>query len=140
MPTEAPLVQAKAEQSRKAKRATLDILRGKKPRREEFTAPIGTDDERVSFEYVAIGAKEYDAMLTKHPPTNEQRIAGAQFNMDTFAPVLLSRVCRDPALSAEEWKEIWTSDSWGRGELVDIFYKAVNLCSREIDAAPIDAD
>lgn len=139
MSTESTAVQAKAAQKDQAKRATLAMLKGKKPKREEFTAPIGDDDTRVSFLYVAIGAREYDALLTKNPPTAEQKVAGASFNMDTFAPALLAVVCREPSASVAEWTEIWTSDEWGRGELTDMFWKAVNLCSDGVDAVPIAA-
>lgn len=137
--TEAPAVEAKANQRRKAKRATLDMLLGKKPNKDEFTAPFGTDGEQVSFLFVSMGSAEYDALLTKHPPTPEQRVADSTFNLETFAPALLARVCREPAIDVGSWTELWKSPNWGRGELLALFWRAANLCSREVNPLPIDA-
>lgn len=134
-----PEVEAKAHQRKKAKRATLDMLLGKKPNRDEFTVPFGPDGERVSFLYLSMGATDYDALLTEHPPTSEQRVAGASFNINTFGPALLNKVCREPAIDTGSWTELWKSPSWGRGELMGLFWRAANLCSREVDPTPIDA-
>lgn len=132
-------VEAKATQRSKAKRATLEMLMGKKPNRDEFTVPFGPSGERVSFLYISIGATEYDGLLTEHPPTAEQRVAGAAFNIDTFGPALLARVCREPAIDVGSWTELWKSPNWGRGELLNMFWKASGLCSKEVDALPINA-
>lgn len=140
MSTESDVVQAKAAQRNKSKRATLEMLLGKKPNRDEFTVPFGPNEEQVSFLYVSVGATEYDALLTKHPPTSEQRAAGGQqFNIHTFAPALLARVCQEPSIAVGEWTELWQSPNWGRGELMSLFWRAANLCSKEVDPAPINA-
>lgn len=132
-------VEAKSNHRAKSKRATLDMLLGKKPNRDEFTVPFGPSGEQVSFLYVSIGAMEYDALLTKHPPTPEQKVAGASFNVNTFAPALMAKVCREPAIDPGSWTEVWNSPSWGRGELMGLFWRAANLCSKEIDPVPTDA-
>jgi hypothetical protein len=139
MPSAAPEVEVKANQRAKAKRATLDMLLAKKPNREEFTVPFGPDGGQVSFLYVSVGATEYDALLTEHPPTPEQKVAGASFNINSFAPALLARVCREPAIDVGNWNELWVSPSWGRGELMSLFWRAANLCSKEVDPVPIKA-
>jgi hypothetical protein len=118
------------------KRATLDGLLGKKPSRLEFTAPLGEDGEELSFVFVAIGARAYDAMLTKHPPTAEQKIAGSTFNTDTFAPALLAAVCQDPDIDAKGWASIWTADNWNRGEVSALFWQAVDICNQRVDINP----
>jgi hypothetical protein len=135
-----PDVEFKAVQRAKAKRATLAGLLAKKPNREEFSISLGAGGEQISFLYVSIGAVEYDALLTEHPPDPDQRVAGASFNVNTFAPALLARVCREPAIDVTGWTEIWTSPKWGRGEVMGLFWKATNLCSKEIDPTPINAD
>lgn len=140
MSTAPPEVEVKANQRKKAKRATLDMLLGKKPNRDEFTVPLGVDGERISFLYVSLGATDYDALLTEHPPTSEQRVAGSTFNINTFAPALLSRVCQEPAIDVGSWTELWKSPAWGRGELMGLFWRAANLCSKEVDPTPISAD
>lgn len=134
-----PDVEIRAHQRTKAKRATLQTLMAKKANRDEFSVPFGADGEQVSFLYVAIGAMEYDALLTEHPPLPEQRLAGASFNINTFAPALLSKVCREPAIDKAGWTELWESPTWGRGELMGLFTRAGALCSREIDPLPIYA-
>jgi hypothetical protein len=121
------------------KRATLDDLLGKKPARDEFTAPFGDNGELISFLFVAISSKRYDALLTKHPPTAEQRAAGASFNTDGFAPALLSMVCVDPDIDAKDWGGVWTGDNWNRGEVSSLFWRAVELCNQRVDLNPIDA-
>lgn len=134
-----PEVEVKAAQRTKAKRATLDMLIGKLPNKEEFTVALGTAGERISFLFVAIGATEYDELLTEHPPTAEQKVGGASYNINTFAPALLARVCREPGISVGDWNNIWTSPAWGRGELMGLFFKAANICSKDIDPSPTAA-
>lgn len=137
MPDKAAAVAAKAQQRKAAKRATLDLLRGKKPRRLEFNVALGEDE--VSFLYVAIGSIAYDALLTKHPPTDEERLAGAGFHAETFAPALLARVCREPEIDEAGWAEIYKSDAWGRGEFASLFWRAQDLCNEQVPVNPIVA-
>ena len=96
--------------------------------------PVGDGKtEEVSFLFQSIGAQEWDRLVAKYPPTAEQRVEGATFNMHTFAPALLSRVCVDPELSEDDWKEIWNSPDWNRGEVVQFYVTAVELCSTGMD-------
>jgi hypothetical protein len=127
-------VARKAAQKAGAKRATFDALRNKKPVEREFSITLGED--KVSFLFRAVGAVEYEKLLTKCPPTPDQKAEGATFDPDRFAPILLARVCVEPVLSETEWREIWTSEEWSRGETADIFYSAVNLCSRGLTLDP----
>ena len=118
------------------KRATLDMLKNKKRLEKELTLllPMGNGkNEEVSFLFQSIGAQEWDRLVGKYPPTSEQRAEGAAFNMHTFAPALLSRVCVEPQMSEEEWKEIWDSPDWNRGEVVQFYVTAVELCSTGMD-------
>lgn len=134
-----PDVEIKAHQRAKAKRATLAMLMGKKAQRDEFSVSLDGTGEQASFLFISIGAMEYDALLTKHPPLPEQRVAGASFNINTFAPALLSKVCQEPAIEEAGWTELWTSPTWGRGELMSLFWRAANLCSKEVEPTPISA-
>lgn len=137
MSEQAEVVQAQAAQRKQAKRATFEKLRGKKRAESEFTLSI--NGEELSFLFRSIGAIEYDRLLTKHKPTTEQRAAGAQFNIDTFAPALLSRVSVEPVMDDTEWGEIWNSPDWNRGELMGLFGHAVDLCNEGLDLTPIAA-
>lgn len=139
MPSDVEVVQAKEEQRQSAKRATLSALKGKKRAQLEFTMALGEDGEEMSFLYRAIGAVEYDALLTKYPPTAEQKADGFTHNQDKFAPDLLSQVCVEPALDRQEWAEIWTSSNWNRAEVSQLFMTAANLCNQGLDITPIKA-
>jgi len=136
MPTQEPSVTVKRRQAAASKRATLDMLRSKKRLEKELSVllPVGDGKhEEVSFLFQSIGAQEWDRLVAKFPPTSEQKMEGASFNMHTFAPALLSRVCVDPELTEEEWKEIWNSPDWNRGEVVQFYVTAVELCSTGMD-------
>jgi hypothetical protein len=137
MPDLTKPLEAKAAQRKQAKRATFAALKGKKRAEKEFTADLG--GEPATLLYRAIGATEYDKLLTKHPPTKEQLADGAAFNSKTFAPALLSLVCAEPKMDEEEWREIWDSPDWNRGEVSELFWGAVELCNQGLDLTPTAA-
>lgn len=131
------IVASKGAQRKNAKRATYAKLKGKKPQTDEFEADL--DGEKVSFLFRAIGATDYDKLVTKFPPTTEQKANGDNFDLNRFAPALLAQVSIEPTMDADEWSEIWTSESWGRGEVSALFWGAVNLCNKGMDLNPIVA-
>jgi hypothetical protein len=137
MPTQVKIQASKNEQASASKRATLDMLRSKRRQEKELTVllPLGEDGEteEVSFLFQSIGAQEWDRLVSKYPPTTEQRADGSAFNMHTFAPALLAKTCIDPVLTEREWKEIWDSPDWNRGEVVQLYVTAVELCSSGMD-------
>lgn len=113
------------------KRATLAALKSKAPRQKEIVLPFPSPEgeaEEVSFLFQSIGAKEWELLVSKHKPTPAQRAENAAFNTDTFPPALLARVCIDPAMSEEDWVEIWESPDWNRGEISRLYGEAVDLC------------
>lgn len=138
--TQAKRVQAQAEQRKMAKRATFEALKNKKRAEKEFEIVLAEGEDPVSFLFRAIGATEYDKLLMRFPPTKEQQAEGATYNQDEFAPALLSRVCCEPVMDEQEWKEIWTSPDWNRGEVGQIFWYAVELCNKTLDLGPTVAD
>jgi len=136
------VVKAQEEQRRESKRATFNKLL-KKPRVErEVSLIMPTDDggtEEISFKFRSLGAQEYDKLIDAHPPTTVQKVDGASFNIDTFAPALISKVCVDPELSYEECKAIWDSPDWNRGELMHLFSESMNLCNSVQSKIPFTA-
>lgn len=120
-------LQVKDAQRAASKRATLDRLT--KKRRAEREVTLELDGEEVSLLFKAIGAKEYDDLLAKHPPTAKQKVEGAVYNIDTFAPALIAKVCVEPEMSEEEAKAIWDSTEWSRGEVMTLFGNAVEICN-----------
>lgn len=126
-----------------AKRATLAKLQAKAPRQKavEVEIPTGEADgsvEKVELLFQSIGSKEYDKLVTACPPTPQQRKDGAAYNIDLFAPRLLSAVCLEPAMTEDEAKEIWVSESWNRGELFNLFTEAVALCLTGVQVDPTE--
>jgi hypothetical protein len=85
------------------------------------------------LKYRAIGMREYDKLVAKHPPKAEQRAEGASFNIDTFAPALIAAVCVEPEMTEEDAKEIWESPDWSRGDVMVLFRNAVELNNRGLD-------
>lgn len=137
-PEQLPQLAAQEGQRRAAKRATLEALRGKRRAEREFTATLNEGEDPVSFLYRAIGAQDYDRLLGKCPPTREQLADGASFDQNKFAPMLLARVCVEPVLDEAEWREIWNSPDWNRGEVAALFMNAVELCNRGLDVNPTE--
>lgn len=131
-------IEARQKQSKKSKRATLDMLKSKK--RATRVVEFSMDGENTSMEFRAIGAVEYDKLTAKHPPTPEQRIEGSSTNINTFGPALLSKTCVDPEISEEEWLEIWNSPEWSRGEIVDLYLSASALCNQGLDVPLSESD
>lgn len=118
----------------KVPRATLEGLRGKKRAEKELTLLLNGDE--VTFLLRAISAKDYDRLLNQCPPNVEQRAAGSVYNINSFAPGLLSRVVVDPELNEDQWLELWTSPDWNRGELMTFFAECVDLCNTGLSLGP----
>ena len=135
MPTRNPQVEAAAKARSKSKRATFELLKSKPKAEREVTFVMNTSEgqNEVSLLFRAIGSVEYDRLLTKNPPTTEQRAEGATYNINTFAPALLAAVCYDPEMSTSEWSEIWNSPDWNRGEIMQFFMSAVELCNQGLE-------
>jgi hypothetical protein len=136
MPTGAKTVEARQKQSAKSKAATIDLLKGKRRAQTTFSLYLAGEDgdqQEVTITYQAIGMIAYDKLVSKHPPKPEQRVDGASFNIDTFAPALISACSVDPQISNEDAKEIWNSDEWSRGDLMVLFRNAVELNNRGVD-------
>lgn len=127
---------ARQAQSKADKANVLDLLKNKRPARETFTLYLTDGDgeqQEVELTYQAIGAKAYDKLMAKHPPKAEQRVEGASFDIDTFAPALIAACSVEPEMSEEDAKSIWDSPEWSRGDLMVLFTKAVGLNNRGID-------
>ena len=136
--TAAARVQAQAAQRDESKRATLEALLGKRTKEQEFTIQLNGSKSTLLMR--AIGARDYDALLTKYPPTPDQKEQGAAFDIHSFGPALLARSCIEPEVSEKEWATIWNSQAWTRGEVMDLFWGALELTNKGLDLAPIEAD
>lgn len=128
---ETKAVIARRKQSEASKVATLDKLLSK--RRATATFSVYIDGEELEMKFQSIGAQAYDKLVAKNPPTNAQRVDGASFNMDTFAPALIAACALEPEISNDEAKAIWESEDWSRGELMVLFRNAVEINNKGID-------
>lgn len=132
----AKAVEARRKQSEKSKRATLDMLKNKHRATTEFSLFLSDESgeqTEVTLKYQAIGQREYDKLVAKYPPTPEQRVDGASFNIDTFAPALIAACCVEPEMTLDDAKELWDSPEWSRGDVMVLFRNAVELNNRGLD-------
>lgn len=138
MSSDTVILEQQNAQREVAKRATFGNLQSKKPRRLEFETELDPEQGTVSFLFIAIPRVDYDELVGEHQPTPEQlaKESTAQVNPDTFPPALLSAVCREPKLSAEQWAQIFTSDNYSAGELTALYWQAQGLCNRSLDLIP----
>lgn len=132
----AKATEARQKQSDASKRATLDMLKNKPKATTEFSIYLSNGDgeqSEVTMKFQSIGMREYDKLVSKHPPKPEQRVDGASFDIDTFAPSLISACSVEPEITAADAKEIWDSPDWSRGDLMVLFRNAVDLNNRGLD-------
>lgn len=123
--------------------ATIDALL-KKRRREDLVVVPMKDDAGEAIEltirYRALSAKEYDDLQAKFPPTAAQKKDGAIFDVDGFAPALISACAIDPPISVEDATAIYSADEWSGGEVAELFFRAQRLCNAGLDASFTAAD
>lgn len=112
------------------KKATVqDLL--EKARRTKTITLGGDTGPTISFQ--ALGAQEYDDLISKHPPTAKQKKDGATWNPETFAPALVANCSVEPKIDGETALQIWESESWSRGELMDLFMQVVQMNAEGLD-------
>lgn len=118
------------------RQATLKDLLNKPARTKDVVLTVpDADGNMIEFVFTlrAIGSKAYDVLVGVHPPTAEQKKEGATYNPDTFGPALISMCSANPKITPNEAKELWESDEWSRGEVMEIFMAAVEVNSRGLD-------
>lgn len=123
-----------AKSTRRA--ATFKDLQSKPKRTKDVVLKVPDEDGEI-IEFVvtlkAIGSKAYDDLIAKHPPTTEQKKDSAQYNADTFGPALISACSFEPRMTPNEASEIWTSEDWSRGEVMELFVAAIEVCSKGLN-------
>ena len=116
--------------------ATFDLLMAK-PRRSlsfDVTTQNAAGDEVVlRMKYLAISGKAYDEMIAEHPPTAADKKANQTYNMETFAPALISAVSCIPKLSITQATSIYKSGAWSGGETGNLFMNGVRVCNAGLD-------
>jgi hypothetical protein len=117
--------------------ATFTDLLNKPVRAKTITlkVPLGEDGEveELQVKVRAIGQRAYDALLGEHPPTKKQKEGGDSYNVETFCPALISQSMVEPSITFEEATELWTAETWSRGELSELFFTCVEVNSKGLD-------
>lgn len=112
--------------------ATLDQLKKKKRVTKTITLVLGDEDGdpvEVSLSFRGISSQRYDRLIAAHPPRNADKKKGYAYNPDTFGPAIVAATCVDPEMTLDDAKEIWESDDWNRGELMQLLMAAIEVCT-----------
>lgn len=116
--------------------ATFTDLVKKPVRTKTITMKVPGDDdavEELTLRVRAIGQQAYDALLAEHPPTKKQKESGDSYNIETFCPALISKSLVEPTLTYDEARELWTSETWSRGELTELFFSCVDVNNKGLN-------
>ena len=130
--SESDVIESRSKQREDSNRATFDALMTKKRAEQEVVIKM-SEDEEISMLFQALSTVEYDKLMSDHPPTVSQKADGMIYNEHSFGPALLSKVCVEPQMSLKQWKEVWNSDEWSKGEMAELFIIAGRLCNRGLD-------
>ena len=116
--------------------ATFASLSGKPRRTLSFTVTSQDEDGEpisLSCKYRALSNTAYDELIAAHPPTGKQKQAGASYNVDSFAPAIISAVAVIPALTVAQARTVYTSEDWSGGEVSSLFINALRVCNAGLD-------
>lgn len=115
---------------------TFKSLMAKRRRRDVLKIPTWDENgepTELVIKLQAIGGVEYDDLISHHRPTTQQKNDGAIYNIDTFAPALVSATTIDPALTYQEAMQLWNSDEWSGGELSAWFGACLRINNGGVD-------
>ena len=110
-----------------------------RPEREAYEkAAAALEAETVWLTFKALGTKRYDEIVKTCPPTEEQKTehreltgADAPYDIETFAPALLSASCVEPSMTEAQWRELL--DEWNAAEVVAVFSAAIEVNTQPRD-------
>lgn len=111
---------------------TFEEMRKKKARTDVVKMTLEGDDGKKIEGIIrirAIASTAYDDLVAANPPTEEQKLRGDSWNIDTFAPALISACVYDPPLTYEQACDLYTSDEWSAGELGELFFSCQRVCN-----------
>lgn len=109
------------------------LLLGKPKSRATFTLYLGEGDDATEIEVTAeaLSMKDYDKLLAKFPPSEEDKRKGMTYELDKFAPALISACLSEPEMSLAQAKQLWNSDNWSRGDIEGLFSKVLQINHQE---------
>lgn len=80
------------------------------------------EDATVRLTFRALPRPAYEQLLAEHPPTDEEREQGRAYDVETFAPALIS-ACSAEGMTVEEATELL--ETWNQAEAGGLFQAAV---------------
>lgn len=98
----------------------------------DATARLEACWERVQLK--SIGGR-FLSLMREHPPTDEQKAEGAEWDPDTFQPALIAAATHDEfGMTAEQWTAELAGDQWSVADRNELFNLALdaNVNSREL--------
>jgi hypothetical protein len=109
------------------------LLLGKPKTRDTFTLYVGSGEERQEIEMTveALSMKDYDKLLSKFPPSEEEKARGLTYELEKFAPALIAACLVDPELTPAQARQLWSSENWSRGDVEGLFSKVLTVNHRE---------
>lgn len=116
--------------------ASLDQLKKKQRKTKTLDINVVGDDGEaatVRMTFRAISGPEFDQLKSGCKPTQEDKKQGLDYNADAFAPKLIAATCVDPEMTQEDAQEIWVSEDWNRGERMQLFMAAMEVCTAGLD-------
>jgi len=121
-----------AKKAEQKQTATLDQLKKKQRKTKELEITVEGDDgdpSTVTMVFQAISGYQFDQLKKDCKPTQEDKKAGLDYNAEKFAPKLIAATCIEPEMTEEDAQEIWESDEWNRGERMQLFMAAMEVCT-----------
>lgn len=82
-------------------------------------------ESEVVFIFRPIASTEYDDLIALHPPRDQDKENGLNFNAETFPPVLIAASSYDPEISVDEAEGMFDDPAWNAGELVRLWNAAL---------------
>jgi hypothetical protein len=67
------------------------------------------------------------ALAKLHPPTEEQKAQGAEWNPNTFQPALIAACAEEAGMTEQEWAEELASGRWSTAERNALFGAALEV-------------
>ena len=95
---------------------------------------VAINGEQSEITVAALPEKVVRDLRAKHPPiSKDDKNANIPYNSATVPPDLLAHSVVDPALTYEEWLDIWGSEEWSLGELRELYDKTFSVTTAGFD-------
>lgn len=109
------------------------LLLGKPKNTDTFKLYSGQGDDATEIELKleALSSKDYDKLISKYPPNEADAAKGMTYDLDKFAPALISACLIDPELSLMQAKQLWSGDNWSRGDVEGLYNRVLRLNHRD---------